>query len=42
VPSGTVGQIAPGVKLSVAVDPQNQYQDVAIDWDKSPLVGVPA
>ena len=42
VPSGKVGQIAPGVKLSVAVDPQNQYQDVAIDWDKSPLVGVPA
>jgi hypothetical protein len=42
VPSAKVGQIAPGVRLSVAVDPENQYQDVAIDWDKSPLVGVPA
>jgi hypothetical protein len=37
-----VGLLAPGVKLSVSVDPQNKYQDVAIDWDKSPLVGITA
>jgi hypothetical protein len=30
------------VKLAVAVDPENPNQDVAIDWEKSPLVGVPA
>ena len=32
-----VGLLAPGVKLAVSVDPQQKYQDVAIDWDKSPL-----
>jgi hypothetical protein len=37
VPPAKVGIVAPGVKLSVAVDPQNKYQAVAIDWDKSPL-----
>ena len=35
-----IAMLAPGVKLSVAVDPQNKYQDVAIDWDKSPVVGI--
>lgn len=39
VPPAKVAALAPGVKLSVAVDPQNPYQDVAIDWDKSPLAG---
>ena len=37
-----VGLLAPGVHLSVSVDPQNKYQDVAIDWDNSPLVGITA
>ena len=37
VPPEKVAGIAPGVKLSVAVDPKNQYQDVAIDWEKSPI-----
>ena len=37
VPPEKVGRLAPGVKLSVAVDPNNPYQDVAIDWTKSPL-----
>lgn len=40
VPPEKVGQLAPGVRLSVAVDPQNQYQDVAIDWERSPLPGL--
>ncbi|MGD0019649.1 MAG: hypothetical protein ABSD62_10385 [Candidatus Limnocylindrales bacterium] len=37
VPIAKVAQIAPGVKLSVAVDESNPSQDVAIDWDKSPV-----
>lgn len=37
VPVAKVAQIAPGVKLSVAVDESNPSQDVAIDWDKSPI-----
>ena len=37
VPVDKVGAIAPGVKLAVAVDESNKNQDVAIDWDKSPL-----
>lgn len=37
VPIAKVGYIAPGVKLAVAVDPSNPSQDVAIDWDQSPL-----
>jgi len=28
----------PGAKLAVAVDMANKNQDVAIDWDKSPIV----
>lgn len=39
VPPAKVAALAPGVKLSVAVDPQNPYQDVAIDWERSPLAG---
>jgi len=39
VPPAKVAALAPGVKLSVAVDPQNPYQDVAIDWERSPLSG---
>ena len=37
VPTAEVAALAPGVRLAVAVDPQNPNQDVAIDWDKSPL-----
>ena len=37
VPPEKVGQLAPGVKLSVAVDPNQPNQDVAIDWSRSPL-----
>ena len=37
VPLAKVAQIAPGVQLSVAVDQSNPSQEVAIDWDRSPL-----
>ena len=37
VPSAKVAEMAPGVKLSVAVDEANPSQDVGIDWDRSPL-----
>jgi len=37
VPVDKVASVAPGVKLAVAVDESNKNQDVAIDWDKSPL-----
>jgi hypothetical protein len=37
VPIDKVASVAPGVKLAVAVDPANKNQDVAIDWDKSPI-----
>lgn len=37
VPIAKVASIGPGVKLAVAVDPSNPSQDVAIDWDKSPI-----
>jgi hypothetical protein len=37
VPVAKVSQVAPGVQLSVAVDESNPSQEVAIDWDKSPL-----
>lgn len=39
VPLAKVASVAPGVKLAVAVDPTNPNQDVAIDWDKSPIPG---
>jgi hypothetical protein len=37
VPLAKVAQIAPGVQLSVAVDESNPSQEVAIDWDRSPI-----
>ena len=37
VPVAKAGLIGPGQKLAVAVDMGNKNQDVAIDWDKSPL-----
>jgi hypothetical protein len=37
VPLAKVAQIAPGVQLAVAVDQSNPSQEVAIDWDRSPL-----
>ena len=37
VPLDKVGGIAPGVKLAVAVNLANRNQEVAIDWDKSPI-----
>jgi hypothetical protein len=41
VPLAKVAQIAPGVQLSVAVDESNPSQEVAIDWDRSPI-GAPS
>lgn len=37
VPLAKVAQVAPGVKLAVAVDESNPSQEVAIDWDRSAL-----
>jgi hypothetical protein len=37
VPLAKVASIAPGVKLAVAVDEAHRNEDVAIDWDKSPI-----
>jgi hypothetical protein len=37
VPVDKVALVAPGVKLAVAVDEADKNQDVAIDWDKSPI-----
>ena len=39
VPVAKLASVAPGVKLAVAVDEANKNQDVAIDWDKSPIAG---
>jgi hypothetical protein len=39
VPIDKVASVAPGVKLAVAVNPENKNQEVAIDWDKSPITG---
>lgn len=38
VPIDKVVAVAPGVKLAVAVNQANRNQEVAIDWDKSPIV----
>jgi hypothetical protein len=38
VPLAKVAALAPGVKLAVAVNEANKNQEVAIDWDKSPIV----
>jgi hypothetical protein len=37
VPIAKLSSVAPGVKLAVAVNPENKNQEVAIDWDRSPL-----
>jgi hypothetical protein len=37
VPQAKIGSLAPGVKLSVAVDESNPTQECAIDWDRSPI-----
>jgi hypothetical protein len=37
VPLDKLAAVSPGVKLAVAVNPENKNQEVAIDWDKSPL-----
>ena len=37
VPLAKLGLVAPGVKLVVAVNLANRNQEVAIDWDQSPL-----
>jgi hypothetical protein len=37
VPLAKLGVVAPGVKLAVAVNLANKNQEVAIDWDQSPL-----
>lgn len=37
VPLSKVALVAPGVKLAVAVDESDKNQEVAIDWDKSPI-----
>jgi hypothetical protein len=39
VPLAKLAIVAPGVKLAVAVNEANRNQEVAIDWDKSPLAG---
>ena len=38
VPIAKVALVAPGVKLAVAVDESDKNEEVAIDWDKSPIV----
>ena len=37
VPLAKVAIVAPGVKVAVAVNEANKNQEVAIDWDKSPV-----
>jgi hypothetical protein len=37
VPIAKLAAVAPGVKLAVAVNEANKNQEVAIDWDQSPL-----
>jgi hypothetical protein len=37
VPLAELMNVAPGAKLAVAVNEANKNQEVAIDWDKSPL-----
>jgi hypothetical protein len=37
VPMAKLGAVAPGVKLAVAVNEANKNQEVAIDWEKSPI-----
>jgi len=37
IPLAKLGAVAPGVKLAVAVNEANKNQEVAVDWEKSPL-----
>ena len=37
VPQSKVSLVAPGVMLAVAVDEADKNEEVAIDWDKSPI-----
>ena len=37
VPLSKIALVAPGVKLAVAVDESDKSEEVAIDWDKSPI-----
>jgi hypothetical protein len=37
VPKDKAGSIGPGTKLAVAVNPVNKNQEVAIDWNQSPM-----
>ena len=37
VPQAKVGTVGPGVKLAVAVNMADKMNEVAIDWDQSPL-----
>jgi hypothetical protein len=37
VPLAKLMAVAPGAKLAVAVNEANKNQEVAIDWDQSPL-----
>jgi len=37
VPVAKVASVAPGVTLAVAINEADKNEDVAIDWDKSPL-----
>ncbi|HEX7613253.1 MAG TPA: hypothetical protein VF371_10820 [Candidatus Limnocylindrales bacterium] len=37
VPLDKLGAVAPGVKLAVAVNEANRNEEVAIDWEKSPI-----
>jgi hypothetical protein len=37
VPIDKLAMVAPGVRLSVAVNEANRNQEVAIDWTRSPL-----
>ena len=37
VPLAKIASVAPGVKLAVAVDEADRNEEVAIDWDRSPI-----
>jgi hypothetical protein len=37
VPLAKLASVAPGVKLVVAVDESDKNNEVAIDWDRSPI-----
>lgn len=39
VPLDKVSSVAPGVNVAVAVNMADRNQEVAIDWDKSPIAG---